>query len=321
MSDATAPKAPIRMVREVNDAEYNEAAYLAANPDVSSAVRSGAFRSGWEHFNICGRREGRKARLPLENVTKESKLQRMLPLLRTDLPSKALPDHYDFLSDTLRAEFNIVDTDAISSNEYDENALALIERHAGGWVLDCGAGQRSTYYNNVVNFEIVAYDTTDVRGVAEVLPFVDGAFDAAISIAVLEHVKDPFASAREIARVVKPGGELYCCVPFLQPLHGYPHHYYNMTHQGHANLFSDSFEVERIDVIPSVLPIWALTWIVRSWADGLQGTDRKDFLDLRLGDLVGNPVEYLNTRFVRNSSREKNLELACATVLSGRRKG
>ncbi|MHB1326124.1 MAG: class I SAM-dependent methyltransferase [Thermoleophilia bacterium] len=149
--------------------------------------------------------------------------------------------------------------------------MEIVNKHKNGWVLDCGAGKRPIYFDNVVNFEIVSYDTTDARGVGEVLPFVDNAFDAVLSIAVLEHVKDTFLCAREIARVLKPGDDLMCCVPFLQPLHGYPHHYYNMTHQGLKNLFEDLVKIDRLDVYESVLPISSLTWIVRSWADGLKG--------------------------------------------------
>jgi len=218
---------------------FDEEAYLRANPDVAEAVRKGGFRSGHAHFKAFGHREGRRLFHRGASVigeAKRRKLERIRPLLRADMPSVETPSIFDFLSSELRAQFNIVDTDAVSSNGYDAHALALIERHAAGLVLDCGAGRRSDYYDNVVNFEIVDYETTDVRGVGEALPFVDGSFDAVLSLAVLEHVKDPFRCAREIARVLKPGGELMCCVPFLQPLHGYPHHYYNMTHQGLRNL-------------------------------------------------------------------------------------
>lgn len=248
---------------------------------------------------------------------KTNKLERIRPLLREDMPFIRRDSCFDFLTDDLRDKFNIVDTNAVSFNSYDNYALALIDKFRNGIMLDCGAGLRETYYDNVVNFEIVAYETTDVRGVGEVLPFKDGVFDAVFSLAVLEHVKDPFQCAKEIVRVLKPGGELMCCVPFLQPLHGYPHHYYNMTCQGLENLFSDDLEIDKIDCYYSNLPISSLNWIVRSWADGLSGGTKQEFLDLRIRDLLGSPIEYLNRQFVTQLSREKNLELACANVLFG----
>jgi hypothetical protein len=46
---------------------------------------------------------------------------------------------------------------------------------------------------------------------------------------------------------VRPGGRIFAAVPFLQPYHAYPDHYYNMTAGGLRNLFSD-FDIERLDV-------------------------------------------------------------------------
>jgi len=302
---------------------FDEKDYLARYPDVAAAIVNGKCVSGAQHFQMHGRQEGRTAQEGKPQKLGEAKAQkreRFRPLLRTDLPMRETPGCCDFLSDELRTAFDIVDTDAVSSGEYDSHVLDLIERHRDGLVLDCGAGRRDVYFPNVVNFEIVDYDTTDVRGVAEVLPFVDGAFDAVISIAVLEHVKDPFACAAEIARVLKPGGELICCVPFLQPYHGYPHHYYNMTQQGLRNLFERTVDVDRVDVYDSVRPIWSLHWIVQSWAAGLRGDTRESFLDMRVRDLLAPPPHFLGSPFVRELSDEKNLELASATVLFGRKK-
>lgn len=41
------------------DSTFDEAAYLKQNVDVRNAVRSGLFASGWDHFDRCGRAEGR----------------------------------------------------------------------------------------------------------------------------------------------------------------------------------------------------------------------------------------------------------------------
>jgi hypothetical protein len=79
----------------------------------------------------------------------------------------------------------------------------LVRRHQNGLILDVGAGKRTTYLDNVVNYETVAYDSTDVLGVADILPFKDKSFDAIITVAALEHVKDPFRCSREMSGVLK----------------------------------------------------------------------------------------------------------------------
>ena len=225
----------------------------------------------------------------------------------------------DFLPADLREAFRIRSTLNVSSNVYDEVAQSLIGRCREGLVLDCGAGSRALEYPNVVNYEIVDYPSTDVLGVNERLPFADETFDAVLSLAVLEHVKDPFQSAREITRVLKRGGELYCVVPFLQPMHGYPHHYYNMTTSGLVNLFDGALSIEERRVLDSGLPIWTLTWFLRSWVDGLSGAARERFLGARVQDLIGEPVAYLQQDYVRGLSEEKNFELASSTMIMARK--
>lgn len=295
---------------------FDERGYLTANPDVALAVARGDWASGLAHFRELGYREGRRQRheVPIEEM-RHAKLERVKPFLRDDLPHQFRSGKYDFLSAELREKAGLVDTDAVSANDYDGYVLGLIDEFRDGMVLDCGAGRRPIYYPNVVNYEIVDYDTTDVIGVGEVLPFRDGSFDAVISIAVLEHVRDPFACAREIVRVLKPGGKLICCVPFLQPLHGYPNHYYNMTGQGLRALFEPSLAIDDHRVIDSLLPIWSLTWIVQSWARGLGSASRDEFLDTKLRDLMAPPVDMLERSWVRGLSADKNFELASATIL------
>lgn len=305
-----------------SDAAFDEEGYLAANPDVAEAVRTGRMESGRRHFELYGRHENPARRMRMAagiQDAKRAKVARILPLLRPDAAAMRHDTYIDTLSAQSRARWGIVDTTAISGHRYSGDVAALIERHEGGLVLDVGAGCRPVYHDNVVNYEIVAYDTTDVVGVAEELPFRDGVFDAVISVAVLEHVKDPFRCAAEMQRVLKPGGELYCEAPLLAPVHGYPSHYYNMTHEGLRNLFASSLTIDRVWVPAHTHPAWALTWILRSWAEGLDEPTRATFLGMAVRDLVVDPAALMDRDFVRGLSGAKCTELACGNALFGRK--
>ncbi len=250
---------------------------------------------------------------------KKEKLEKIRAIIREDLHCRETDENFNFLNEELQKKYNIISTENVSSNQYDPIALSMIEEHPNGLILDCGSGKRSEYYQNVVNFEIVPYDTTDVLGVGEELPFIENAFDAVFSLSVLEHVKDPFKCASEISRVMKPGARLYCVVPFLQPLHGYPHHYYNMSAQGLKNLFEDFLEIEKQEIIASGLPIWTLSWFLNSWLNGLEGEAKNEFLKMTVADLIGNPIDYLEKKIVKGLPAEKNFELACTTALMAKK--
>lgn len=305
---------PFRLLVHATDENFDEAGYLAANPDVAAAVRRGDMASGRVHFDAFGRAERRGIRLAVPPAMRAAKLARARRLLRPGVVLRDDSGPLDCLPESTRIELDLVATDNVSAHEYDEHARALIARHRGGLVLDCGAGLRNTYYPNVVNYEIVAYDTTDVLGAAEHLPFQDATFDAVLSLNVLEHVRDPFAAARELMRVMKPGAELMAVAPFLQPLHGYPHHYYNMTAAGLRNLFTGLGDV-RIDVYGAMRPIWAVNWILQRYAAGLSIEDRAAFEAMTVADLIGDPRALETRGFATNLPSEALAELASAHAL------
>ena len=229
-------------------------------------------------------------------------------------------ENYDFLPADLADSSGIVHTDNISSWGHDPIAAQVIRSHADGLVLDAGSGFKSTVYEHVVNLEVVGYPSTDVLGVGEHLPFANGSFDAALSMNVLEHVRDPFRCASELARVVRPGGKLYASAPFLQPYHGYPHHYYNMTASGLENLFDTKFRVEQLTTPESALPIWGLSWFLNSYVAGLPAEVAARFRKFTVEQLMESPEEYLEDDIVRELRMSTNIELACGCILVGTRR-
>ena len=164
--------------------------------------------------------------VPTPPHDKAARLARIRPHLRGGRAFRETPFHFDFLTPDMRQRFGIADTDSVSNFEYAPAVRARIDSCGDELVLDCGAGNRPTTWPNIVNLEIVAYPSTDVLAANEDLPFEDNTFAMVVSCAVLEHLRDPFAAAREMVRVTRPGGIIYADIPFLQPFHGYPSHYY-----------------------------------------------------------------------------------------------
>ncbi len=228
---------------------------------------------------------------------------------------------FDFLSPELRSLASVVDTDNVSLLGYDDSVKELVDDLRDGLVLDDGSGLKDWYLGHVVYFEIVDYPTTDVLGVGESLPFGDDSFDAVISIAVLEHVRDPFRCAAEIVRVLKPGGRVYAAVPFLQPYHGYPSHYYNMTLQGLENLFADGCTIEQSGTPRYGLPILTLSWFLGRYVEGLPPAVAEEFRQKRVADLLGDGYRFLDDEFVRALDTDANHDLASVNYLIATKRG
>jgi SAM-dependent methyltransferase len=207
-----------------------------------------------------------------------------------------------------------------SANLYDPESINLIHRFQSGLVLDYGAGVRQRYFDNVVNYEIFPNDTVDVLGDGDRLPFADESFDAAISIAVFEHLSDPFGAAREILRVLKPGGVLYLQVPFLFHEHGYPGHFYNMTQAGLVNLFGAEIAVKRLEVIDYGQPICLLTIFLDHYVKGLPPQVAESFSKMQVGDFLSPYFGHLHREYVTALDEDTKRKLACVNALIAEKK-
>ena len=77
------------MRAQVSDENLDEGAYLAANPDVAAAVRRGEVKSGRAHFAAYGHAKDGGNALSAGGAflaLKKTKLARVRPLLRQDMP-------------------------------------------------------------------------------------------------------------------------------------------------------------------------------------------------------------------------------------------
>ena len=62
----------------MSELEFNEAAYLAANPDVAVAISNGSFHSGREHYQKYGKGEGRMLKRLFGRSSREEKVFHIL---------------------------------------------------------------------------------------------------------------------------------------------------------------------------------------------------------------------------------------------------
>lgn len=222
--------------------------------------------------------------------------------------------YYSFLTGDLKSKGKVEPTENISANSYDEESLQIIKKYADGLILDNGSGLRGDYLKNVLNFEIVDYPSTDVTGIGEKLPFKDEVFDAAFSLNVLEHVKNPFLYANELKRVVKKGGIIYTAVPFLQPYHGYPYHFFNMTSEGLKVLFDDT-RILKSGEVKMGHPLYGISWILEEYLKGLSGKDKRRFSRLKVKDLIKDPTEQMQYNYAKNISKEARNIISCVNFV------
>lgn len=153
------------------------------------------------------------------------------------------PGKFAFRDGRLRASLDAREL-SVASRLAADLVAGLYERqlavHAHGRLADLGCGKVPLYeaYRGLVTEAVCVDWENSAHGdlhldvacdLMQALPFPDGRFDTVILSDVLEHVPEPAALWREIARILADGGKLLLNVPFLYGVHEQPHDYYRYT--------------------------------------------------------------------------------------------
>jgi len=137
------------------------------------------------------------------------------------------------------------------------------------------------------------------------------------TLAVIEHLRNPFQAAQSIYEVLKDGGYIYHECNFVFAYHGYPHHYFNASLQGMEQIFSN-FVALRKGVATYQMPSFALNMVLGSY---LNYSHANEYLHgQRLTFLIRKILELNLMDYDIYFSEEEALYVAAGTYFSGIKK-
>lgn len=216
----------------VTDDNFNEQSYLDSNPDVAQAVLEGRFESGRAHFELFGRREGRKIRACYSsNDFKKVYVvtSRIANVLFTTIESIS---KYLFKGRTIMESKK----DSQSSETYIEDNYVkrnrFVREYIKGNGIEIGALQNpvlvpegaNVKYVDRLNVEDLRKQypelkkmnlvNVDIIADGEQLdPIDDCSQDFVIANHFLEHCQNPILSIENMLRVLKVNGILFMSIP------------------------------------------------------------------------------------------------------------
>lgn len=288
---------------------FETRAYLLANPDVAAANVD-----AMKHFLSNGENEQRKLVNPELMPNSSYRLQKhkrfsgILNLSGASTNATSFPltfgrQHFsldEYLSESANHEFPAFAEEVVSN----PNKL----------YLDLGCGLRNRVHKNCLYLEVYPSLSADVIVEPDCLyPLKSDSLDGVGCFAVLEHTRQPWLVVQEIYRMVKPGGKVWIDWPFLQPVHGYPSHYFNATRQGLESIFVDAgFKVDASETGAHEGPDHTISWILGHLIQSLPAALQSKVHEMRVGDLLQQPPrgEFWN-ELMQNIDDRTRSKFAC----------
>jgi len=168
--------------------------------------------------------------------------------------------------------------------------------------VEIGCGN-TPFDSRLINCDFIDYPNVDVVCDAMSLPFTEGSIDTFINIAVVEHISNPIKFVDELYFSLKPKGDVFTVVPFMQPYHASPHDYQRFTLPGLRTLFSDFIDVQH-GVFSG--PVSGFLWVFQEFIATILsfGSKRLHSMIFLATMLLTFPVKYLDIIFARYKTAE-----------------
>lgn len=192
----------------------------------------------------------------------------------------------------------------------------ISEETHGQVVVNLGSGNLRPI-PHAINVDFIDGEEVDIVSSAYELEFADNSVDCVVCIGLLEHVRYPAKVILEIQRILKPGGKVYCTVPFLQPLHPSPEDYWRTTVSGLETWFED---FDKIESGFNSGPSSTLSWFLHEYEKYINANLTESLSPIL--PLLKGSVKYIDDYLLHQNKLdfEKANALACSIYFYGQKK-
>lgn len=166
-------------------------------------------------------------------------------------------------------------------------------------ILNLGSGPNYIHgRKDIINADIFAFDEVDIVTDAIDLQIKDESVDCIINIAMMEHVRDPSRVVKEMRRILRNGGSVFCYLPFMPPFHAAPNDFYRWTISGAREFFS---EFNGVEVSIGAGPASGFLWVFQEWLSILLSFGSKTLHDVFFLMFMGLtwPLKFLDIFMVK----------------------
>jgi SAM-dependent methyltransferase len=155
-------------------------------------------------------------------------------------------------------------------------------------VVEIGCGNMALDDPCIIRTDVRWTPFVDLVADVHALPFKPGTVDFVFGLAVLEHLRNPFAAAASIHQALKPGGYVYGEANFVFAYHGYPQHFFNISVHGLEEVFS-RFRRLRVGVAPYQTPSFAIESVIATYLSSFRGERASE---RRFAELLKTVLQY-----------------------------